>query len=290
MTKTLDEGFRLFLDSLTPGKDELYATEDHRENIKECLNDNFGLYAFFPSGSFLNGTSIRGHSSVDYFASIDNGSIPDDSTSLLATVGHALDEQFPHTGVTVRSTSIVVPSGSDDQGAIRVIPAKLAGQTRAGHRVYRVPDGTGGWMKSSPDGHSAYITAVDHKLDGKLRPLIRLLKAWKYFRDVAISSFYLELRCTMYAAGEKTIVYTIDSRDVLKLLWDDQIADVHDQEGVSGRVSARLARADRKTVFSKLRAALYHSSRAQEAAAEGNVEEAFQYWNRVFNGHFPAYG
>jgi hypothetical protein len=51
-----------------------------------------------------------------------------------------------------------------------------------------------------------------------------------------------------------------------------------------------LTYAGKKTAVSRLRTALYHVGRAQEAAEGGNVEEAFVYWNRVFNGHFPVYG
>ncbi len=290
VARMIDEGFRLFLDSLIPGDDESYVAEDCREDIKECLDDNFGLYAFFPGGSFLNGTSIRGYGGVDYFASVDFDSVPDDSVSLLAAVSDALDRRFPNTGVAVRAPAVVVPLGVDGGKTIGVIPARLAGQTSDGYRIYAIADGTGGWMKSSPDAHSAYIAAIDHDLDGKLRPLIRFLKAWKYFRNAAISSFYLELRCTEYASGEKMIVYSVDFRNVLELLWDDQLADVYDREGVSGRVSARSAGVDREAALSRLRSAIYHTTRAQDTAAQGDVEEAFRYWNRVFNRHFPAYG
>ncbi len=290
MARMIDEGFQLFLDSLIPGEDESYVAEGYREDIKECLNDNFGLYAFFPGGSFLNGTSIRGCSGVDYFASVDFDSIPDDSASFMANVSDALDRRFPNTGVAVRTPAVVVPLGVEGNEAVSIIPARLAGQTSDGYHVYAIADGAGGWMKSSPDAHSAYIAAVDHELDGKLKPLIRFLKAWKYFRTVAISSFYLELRCTEYASGEKMIVYSVDFRSVLEVLWDDQLADMYDREGISGRVSVRSAGIDKETAISKLRSALYHSGRAQETAAEGDIEEAFRYWNRVFNGRFPAYG
>ena len=145
-------------------------------------------------------------------------------------------------------------------------------------------------MTSSPDAHGTYIEAADYDLDGKLRPLIRFLKAWKYFRQVPVSSFYLELQCAAYAAGEKMLVYTVDLRNVLEVLWKDQFADVRDPKGVSGHVPARLTYAGRKVAISKLRTALYHTNRAQESAAAGKVEESFTYWNRVFNGHFPPYG
>jgi hypothetical protein len=86
------------------------------------------------------------------------------------------------------------------------------------------------------------------------------------------------------------LVYTIDLRNVLELLWNDQFADVQDPKGVSGYVPARLTYAGKKVAISRLRTALYHTGRAQEAAAEGRVGESFVYWNRVFNGHFPPYG
>ncbi len=288
--RTLDEGFQSLLDSVTPDGSELDAVGSYREEIRECLDSNFGLYAFFLGGSFLNDTGIAGYSSVDYFASVDDAGLPSDSTLFLDEVGRALDERFPDAGVTVRAPAVAVPLGAGASDTVRVIPARLAGQTGAGHRVYEIADGAGGWMKSSPDGHSARIAVVDRELGGRLRPLVRLLKAWRYLRDVPISSFYLELRCVEYAAGEKMIVYPVDLRNVLELLWDDQFGDMYDVEGVSGRISARLARVDRKMAVSRLRTALYHIGRADDAAAEGNMEETFQYWNRVFNGRFPPYG
>jgi hypothetical protein len=145
-------------------------------------------------------------------------------------------------------------------------------------------------MKASPDAHSAYIAEVDARLGGELKSLIRFVKAWKYFRDVAISSYYLELRCATYAAGEQTIAYTVDLSSIWQSLWDDQLADVQDLKGIAGQVSARSAGAGRREAISKLRTVLYHVGRAQEAMTAGKIEEAFWYWNRVFNGRFPAYG
>ena len=100
---------------------------------------------------------------------------------------------------------------------------------------------------------------------------------------------YVELRCTEYAWGEKTIVYSFDLYSLLKSLWEHQLADVHDPQGLLGRVPAWPAGADKETALSRLRSALYHAERAQETAARGETEEAFRYWNGVFNGHFPAY-
>lgn len=290
MARTLDEGFQIFLDDLTPDDNRPNVPEELQDRIRDCLESHFGLYAFFLGGSLLSNTHVRGSGGVDYFASLDDDRLPTDSDSFLVEVRQALGECFPEQDVAVRAPAILAPVGLDSGREVRVIPAKLDGQTRDGHRVYAVADGMGGWMKSSPDAHSEYVTTLDIDLDGKLRPLIRLLKAWKQLREAPISSFYLEMRCVEYAADEKVIAYTVDLRRVMELLWDEQFADVQDPQGISGYIPARLTYAGKKAAVSKLRTALYHTGRAQEAAAEGRMEEAFQYWNRVFKEHFPAYG
>jgi hypothetical protein len=225
---------------------------------------------------------------LDYLASIDEAQIPADSGVLLAEVADGLASHFP--GARIEGHGVAVSEAGEDLTQIRVVPARLVGQTDAGYCVYEVADGVGGWMRSSPDAHNAYVTALDRELDGKLKPLIRLSKAWKYFRNVGVSSFYLELRCAIYAASEEMIVYSVDLGSVFDLLWADQLADMFDQEGVSGRVSARVSRSDRKRVLSELRSARYHANRAQEEASAGDMAEAFRNWNRLFNGRFPAYG
>jgi hypothetical protein len=295
VAKTLGEGFRQLLDTLVPTGSELGFIEEQREDIKDCLDDRFGLYAFFLSGAFLNDTNLPGYSSLDYFASMDHDDMPDDSSAFLSMVGETLAERFPNAGVAVRSPTVEMSFGADglDAGGdriLKVIPAKLIGRTEGGYRLYEVADGTGGWVKASPDAHSACIAEVDARLGGEFKSLIRFVKAWKYFRDVAISSYYLELRCVTYAASEQTIAYTIDLSSIWQSLWDDQFADVQDPKGIAGQVSARSAGADKREAISKLRTVLYHVGRAQEAMTAGKIEEAFWYWNRVFNGHFPAYG
>ncbi len=62
MPRTVDEGFRDFLPSLTPSSLESAAAKTHRASIEACLKTNFGLKRFFRVGSFGNGTSISGHS------------------------------------------------------------------------------------------------------------------------------------------------------------------------------------------------------------------------------------
>ena len=132
---------------------------------------------------------------------------------------------------------MVVPFGSNKAETTEVVPADYLRENN-GYKVYDIADGAGGWMNASPDAHNAYVSYINDKHSGKVKPLIRFIKAWKCFRDAPISSFYLELRVAKYAEGEKSIVYDIDMKRVLRRLWDGQLADMQDPMGVSGYIPA----------------------------------------------------
>ena len=64
-----------------------------------------------------------------------------------------------------------------------------------------------------------------------MKPLIRFLKAWKYFQNVPVSSFYLELRIAKYTEGETSIIYAIDLKGVLAHLDSVNLAQNAGSDG-----------------------------------------------------------
>jgi len=288
MPRTVDEGFRDFLTKLTPSSTESQAAKNHRASIAACLTHNFGLKRFVRIGSFGNGTSISGFSDVDYLACLPTDQLTQVSTSSLTKVRNALDARFPHTGVHVSCPAVVVPFGRTAADRTEIVPADYIRESN-GYKVYDIADCAGGWMHASPDAHNAYVRAVDEKLGGKVKPLIRFIKAWKCYRDVPITSFYLELRVAKYASGESAIVYDIDVYRVLRQLWDGQLAAMQDPMGVSGYISACKSDALRADALSKLGTAVTRAAKAREAAAQGNIAEAFSWWRLLYNDAFPTY-
>lgn len=144
-------------------------------------------------------------------------------------------------------------------------------------------------MKASPDAHKAYVAYINDKLGGKVKPLIRFLKAWKFFRDVPISSFYLELRVAKYAAGEKSILYDIDVKTLLCQLRDNELADMQDPMGVSGYIRACKSDVQYQDAISKLKTAASRAENARECTAKENISDAFGWWRLVYNYEFPTY-
>lgn len=289
MATTVNGGFCDFLTRLTPNATESEAAKKHRTSIEECLKNNFGVSNFFRSGSFGNGTSIRGFSDVDYFASIPIAHQNTNSITMLTKVRDALDKRFPNSGVCVRTPAVVVPFGTDASETTEVVPAKYSKQVN-GKNVYDIANGLGGWIQSSPSTHSDYLAGVNGKLSNKVKPLIRFLKAWKYYRNVPVSSFYLEMRVAKYASGESTIIYSIDVRNVLKLLVDNSLASIQDPCGISGLIPACASQSQKEDALSKLNTALTRADNAREAELADKIKDAFYWWGLVFDGHFPAYG
>ena len=289
MAKTVDEGFRTFLGWLTPTGGDTDRAKRHRSSIEDCLKRNFGITRFFRIGSFGNGTSIHNHSDVDYLAEFPKRHVDADSATFLRKVCRVLDARFPRTGVKVDAPAVLVPFGSDKSEWTEVVPADRMGETKLGFPMYDIANGSGGWLKSSPESHNKYVADTDSGLSSKVKPLIRFVKAWNFKHDVGISSFYLELFVTKYAAKETSIVYSIDVKNVLGQLKDSGLASFQDPRGISGTVSACDDAITRLLAQTKVAAAHGWAVKAREAENEERMADAFRWWDKVFAGSFPAY-
>jgi hypothetical protein len=288
MPRSINQGFEDFLIKLKATASESDAVKQHRASIEACLKNNFGLKRFVRIGSFGNGTSVSGYSDIDYLASIPTDQLSQSSTYSLTKVRIALDARFPATGVRVNCPAVAVPFGKYRSEDTEVVPADYVHELN-GFKVYEIADGDGGWMRISPDAHNAYVARVDAALSGRVKPLIRFVKAWKFIRNVPISSFYLEMRVAKYAEVESSIVYDIDIKRVLRNLWDHQLAKMQDPTGFAGYISACKTEAQEKDALSKLSTATARAEKAVAASSNGDISAAFDWWRLVYGDKFPTY-
>jgi hypothetical protein len=285
--RTIEQGFADFLLKLRATAPETTAAKNHRASIEACLKSNFGLLRFFRIGSFGNGTSISGYSDVDYLASIPTDQLTQTSTASLVKVRDALDRRFPNTGVSVDCPAVVVPFGTYRSETTEIVPADYI--TKDSFKVYEIADCNGDWMKVSPEAHNAYVNMIDRKHSGQVKPLIRYVKAWKFYRNAPIASFYLELFTARYANSESAIIYSIDVGRVLRRLYKSGLADLPDPMGVSGSISACRSAYAKQDALSKLETAATRAEKAYAAEADHEIGEAFGWWRLLYNDRFPAY-
>ena len=179
-----------------------------------------------------------------------------------------------------------MPFGTTKSETTEIVPADYLRDNDDGYKVYHIADCSNGWMEAAPDAHNAYVKSVDEKLGGKVKPLIRFIKAWKYYQNVPISSFYLELRVAQYASNEKSIVYDIDVKRVLCWLRDIELAKMQDPMGISGYISPCKSNNAYDDAMSKLKTAATRAEKAREVA---DVSIAFDWWKLLYSSKFPAY-
>jgi len=250
---------------------------------------NFDIKEFFRTGSFGNGTSIREYSDVDCFASIPWNKLNKNSLASLRQVRNVLKARFPNTNVAVRAPAVLLPFGRDASESTEVVPAGFIEMDNNGNRIYAIAGRAGKWVKSSPDVHNAYVSEIDKRLSNKVKPLIRFLKAWKYYWRAPISSFYIELQVTKYASAKEYIIYSEDIKNILNQLWECRLAALQDPMGISGYIYPCSSDAKKLVALRKIKMALSRTLIALIAESSEKIDAAFFHWNHVFRGNFPRY-
>ncbi|MHB1564300.1 MAG: SMODS domain-containing nucleotidyltransferase [Leptospirillum sp.] len=86
-----------------------------------------------------------------------------------------------------------------------------------------------------------------------------------------------------------SIIYDIDVKKVLKLLWDSELASMQDPMRILGYIPACSTETKKQDALSKLNTALTRAEKAREAARTEDVSDTFYWWRLLFNNEFPTY-
>jgi hypothetical protein len=292
MVKSVSDGFQFFLSRIQLLSLEQAKARRHRDSIRNCIANNFGCYDIIETGSFGNNTGVRHYSDTDYFALIPAESLSTNSAIALRNLKQAFQHSFPKTReIEVNSPAVRIPFGKFASEIVDVTPCYFTGRYRTPlgyYPRYLIPDGDREWMPASPGAHNKYVKTVDEQLRGKLKPVIKLIKAWKFMTGAPIISFYLELRITRLLGN--TIIFSYDQAifNILYELHRVQLADMRDPMGISGLIPSSNTSCQKNTALSKLSTALSRAEKAYAARLKGDHATAFYYWNLLFGNEFPT--
>lgn len=286
MSKNVNEAFETLISRLKHSETETVAAAAHRRSIETRLSTDFDLKRMFRSGSFGHGTSLSNISDIDFFAVFPTAKLKENSSRSLTAVKESLAARFPNTGVYVDSPAVVVPF-ADGLQCHEIIPVDFV-RSENGYNVYDIPDRKGAWMKSSPTAHNSWVNETNNEFGGKLKQLIRLVKYWNHEMSVGLRSFYIELRVTEYAKSESSIIYKFDVKGALNHFSKKGLAGMQDPQGVSGYVYP-CSDAIKTGALSKVNTALIRATKARELEDDGDVRSAYDWWDKVFGGKFPAF-
>jgi hypothetical protein len=291
MPLSVEQGFEAFHKKLVPLPGEHAKAISHKGSVHSCMENNYGCTKFFETGSFGNGTGVRQYSDTDYFAVCDAKKLANGSGYALNKIKESLQYTFHSTqGIGVNTPAVRLQFGQHASETLEVTPAAFAGivDTPLGKKAsYWIPDYENGWMSSSPDAHNAYVRRENDRLGGMVKSLIQFVKAWKFYLDVPIVSFYLELRVTKYCETEKVIRYDEDISRFFDWLEKNGLPNMQDPMGISGLVHPCTTDAKKEIALSRLATAASRARKAVEFKTS-NPSEAFRYWDYIFDNKFPA--
>jgi hypothetical protein len=143
-------------------------------------------------------------------------------------------------------------------------------------------------MHSAPTAHAAWVNQVNDKHGKRVKPLIRLVKYWNYVASAGIRSFYIEMRVAEYANAETSISYAIDVKRALSHLHSKGLAAMQDPKSLVGYFYP-CTDAAKPDALSRLSTAATRAEKALDAERAGKHAEAFDWWDKLYQGKFPAY-
>lgn len=279
MTQTTSQYLSALTSTYTPSTNDFSAARSHRVAIEVRLDTYLGLHEMFETGSLRHGTGVKWYSDADYIVSL-KGERPGSEWTTLNKVKETLQGRFPNTTIVVRRPAVV---SRFSDGYVEVVPAYASTTASGSSDGYWIADPTGGWMKTHPKDHNAYVNDANTKHSGAAKALARQAKIWKYKRNVPVSSCYLEMRAAKYASSQTTWIAPWDLHDFLKDLQDRNLAAMNDPTGLGSRFTATSSDSNRDDAMSKLSTAVARAAKAKAANREDDHASAIGWLKLLFD-------
>jgi len=262
----------------------------HRDQVEGRLNAKFQLSGIKRIGSFSRGTAIRSSSDLDLLAvirreDVTRGGKVVSSQTVMLNVRDGLKERFPSSDIG-RDGQAVVVDFAQGRETVDVVPAYYQGPGLGNYPVYRIPDGRGGWMETSPELHNKFIADADKASGFKLKNVVRLMKAWGQSRAAAgeLTSLHLELLLASQGTCLGVKSYSSCLRDTFQLLSSRECRALQDPQHWAGLIPAAGTESKRVALLGSVRTSLRYANNALVAEQAGRPREAVEQWKKVLSG------
>jgi hypothetical protein len=200
-------------------------------------------------------------------------------SALLQEVKEVIAATYPDTDMRGDGQVVIVRF---DSYSVEVVPAFAL--TNGRYWICDTNDG-GFYRETDPASEVGYIAAVDGANKGNLRPLIRMVKAWQDYCDVAIKSFQLELLVADFIAKSPWRLYDY--------FWFDWIARDFFAYLYHRANTFVVVPGTREQIFigaewqSRAETAYWRAVKACEHEKYNRVEAAGEEWHKIFGAQIP---
>lgn len=145
-------------------------------------------------------------------------------------------------------------------------------------------------MDTAPVEHLKYVNDCNNRSEtkGGTKKLARLVKAWKYYNSVPISSFHLEMRAAQHITTQAAFIPVWDICQLLNKLESHQLAGMNDPKGAANRFYPCPTDSKKIGALSKLQTGASRARKALDAYNDDKPDTAFHYLDLLFGGKFPS--
>ncbi|MBV9925659.1 MAG: hypothetical protein JOZ96_11630 [Acidobacteria bacterium] len=291
---TISSCFSKLLSGIEPRDTDIRLYDSHKSSVKTRLESVFQTNRVEQIGSYSRGSAIRDTSDIDLMLILSVNEVRwgdklKSSSTILNQVREQLQGRYYSTDVG-RDGQAVVVRFADNKHPVDVVPAVY---TRHGgvknYPIYAIPNGSGGWMDTSPQAHNKFINDADDRSGGKLKRTAMLIKFWRRCRQpkIPLSSFHLELLLAVEGTCVGPKSYAVCMNDALVLLSNRQCESLVDPVGVSGGVPSANTEAKKQQLRQAVSSSADRTYKACISESRGDFNEAYRLWDLVFNGYFP---
>jgi len=239
----------------------------------------------FTIGSANRGTMVAGERDIDLMAVVTDfyaNQYRTDSRQFLYDVRTLLARRYPRTDVGARQLAVVL-----DFNVIRteVVPAFTRNPNG-----YWIANGRQGWKGTNPPYHAQLVGQADALHGQRLKPLVRLIKAWNVVHALRLRSFHLEMLVKRMWDGNAIGVWPAAVAGTLRVLggWVNQsFTDPWDNVT---RIDDYLSANERAQAVRTINESAAAATTAEQHRLAGRIPAAFERWQVVYRHTFPAYG
>lgn len=285
MATTVLAGFNELLARQRLTDNQIQTAQVRQRGIIDFFNRTFRMdQPAFAVGSYARQTICAGQRDIDFMAPMSTSELPQppDSSRFLYRVRDALNSGYQTT--TVSSKRVAV---STDFTVIKVDVVPCITRPGGG---YLMPDGAGGWMATNPLAHMQLIHDADTAQNHRLRPLVKMLKAWNLANGRHLQSFHIEAMVERMWRGVAIADWPAAVASTIKTTPTWLASPFPDPWPYGKPLDASLSYIERTQAIRLLESDAATAEQAEVYRAAGNHRAAIERWGVVYRGTFPAYG
>jgi hypothetical protein len=292
MSTTTSQGFSLLASNLNISGLQTTTVSTRQQNVRDAVAEELTVLDSFLAGSYRRSTMIAPlySADIDVFVVLDPSyytrysSQDSGQANLLDMVKRVVKKTYPNTPKISRNGQAVTIQFTDFQ--VDVVPAFH----RAGGGYLIADSVSKRWIGTDPKKHIELFSTANSAHDGDLNPLIKMIKGWnvengKYFRSFHLEVLALQIlknvRISNYPSG---IRYFFDNGHALVAKQNLDPAGYGDDIGKY--ITATMI----PEAQSRFMTGYKRAKRAEEAASEGKMADAYEAWKLIFGKYFPSYG